>query len=301
MPALGSLSATFLSSLEPAHRDPFSQAPDLEEVLRDLTAHGHEAWPEVSLSESGFIRSVAQRLGRAHDPAAVLRAAPGPDLWLACGCESGDANALLALERRFFPALATTLRRMSPRQAFVDEVLQALRIKLFTAPAGGRPAIAEYAGTGSLGGWLRTVVTRLALDQLRAEHGQPASLHASQAQATEGEASPIESQYLKARYRKAFAAAFKQAFASLPKRDRELWRCHFLEREPIQTIAARMNVDRKTVTRWMARSRAHLAADIEQRVSGRLRIAPAEYQSLVKLVETNLDQSIQSLLARTHT
>src|SRR4051812_26013639 len=86
-----------------------------------------------------------------------------PDLTLAAACAAGDASALAAFERDFLPQVPGYLTRLAKQPAFIDEVQQLLREKLFVAKK-----ILEYSGQGPLGAWLRVVTVRLALDLLRA-------------------------------------------------------------------------------------------------------------------------------------
>ena len=52
------------------------------------------------------------------------------------------------------------MARIDSSSQFVDEVKQGLRERLLVGPP---PRIAEYSGSGPLGGWLRVVSVRLAI------------------------------------------------------------------------------------------------------------------------------------------
>src|SRR5262249_26465617 len=59
-------------------------------------------------------------------------------------------------------------RRLDRDPAFLDEVRQALRVRLLVAPEGGRPRIADYAGRGPLRAWVGVAALRVALNLKRA-------------------------------------------------------------------------------------------------------------------------------------
>jgi RNA polymerase sigma-70 factor (ECF subfamily) len=75
--------------------------------------------------------------------------------------------ALPTFERRFLVLVPGFIGRIDSTPAFGDEVCQQLREKLFVAPAGSAPTIADYSGRGPLALWLRVVACRTALNLKR--------------------------------------------------------------------------------------------------------------------------------------
>jgi len=106
---------------------------------------------------------------------AAARLAPGADaqvhgeeLYLACGCALGVPAAIAVFEVLLTNESAAALRHLHLESAAADEVCQMAREKLLVGEPGRGPRIAEYAGRGTLSGWIRVVVTRIALNALRA-------------------------------------------------------------------------------------------------------------------------------------
>ncbi len=111
-------------------------------------------------------------------------------------------------------------RRRKP-PAFIEEVTQRLREKLFVASDRSRPRIEEYLGRGSLDGWLRVVAVRQALDLDDAEkRHQPAP--SAPAEEAFGVTADPELAYLKERYLPHFRDAFARAMARLKAEERNL-------------------------------------------------------------------------------
>src|SRR5262249_26695993 len=109
--------------------------------------------------------------------------------------------------------------------AFVDEVQQALREKLFVGKDGSSPKIAEYDGRGTLASWVRVVALRTAVDLRRKSPEAPPEPEADQPEPATGDP---ETGYLQQRYRGAFDTAIRGAIAALGRDQRELLRLHFV-------------------------------------------------------------------------
>src|SRR5688572_31992928 len=96
-------------------------------------------------------------------------------MWLAWSAGRGDEAAL----RVFGPWLDTeatqAARRVDRNAAFVDEVRQALRIRLLVGEAG-RVRIDDYMGRGPLRAWLGVAALRIALNLKRAARPPSADL-----------------------------------------------------------------------------------------------------------------------------
>src|SRR5262249_7365534 len=158
-------------------------------------------------------------------------------------------EALNAFERRYLKGMGATLARIDRSPAFVDEVRQSVRERLFIAKAGARPKIAEYRGHGSLDGLVRVVAMRAALGLHRGEEPGAASAE-EEDDALAAKTAPggdAELSLIKAHYRSAFKAAFEVALAALSSRERNVLRLHLLDGLNIAQIGAVYGTHRATV------------------------------------------------------
>jgi RNA polymerase sigma-70 factor (ECF subfamily) len=247
---------------------------------------GRAAWPGVPLDAERFNAWLAERSpGDAPAPHAT-------DLYLACACAEGAAEALAAFEAHFGPGIDAALARMRLDAATIDDIRQLVRQKLFVAPA---PAIRDYRGVGELGAWVRVVTVRTALNHLRDQRGElPLDEGMLLAMIVPGNDPELE--LMKRAYRDQFRAAFGEAVAALPARSRLLLSMHFIDGLPIERIGAVHRVHRTTASRWLADAQASLLAATRAGLMTRLHIGRAELDSIMRLIQSNLELNLDSLL-----
>src|SRR5215813_8887909 len=85
---------------------PGCEIPDeIGPLLAGRIARATRVWPNVTIAEDEFVRAIAGRLA-ADAPARSLGAMQTDDLYLACGCATGDPGALAGFEERCGTAIA---------------------------------------------------------------------------------------------------------------------------------------------------------------------------------------------------
>jgi RNA polymerase sigma-70 factor (ECF subfamily) len=148
---------------------------------------------------------------------------------------------------------------------------------------------------GALGGWVRVAAVRTALNLRRDQ--KPAE--AEQPRMSPSEAVPDpELDFLKMRYRGEFEAAFGDALGALDSEERNVLRLHYLDGLNIDEIGALFKVHRTTVARWLAKSREQILMGTRRRLGERLRITDSELDSLIALVQSQLDVSLRRFLVQ---
>ncbi len=148
------------------------------------------------------------------------------------------------------------LSRLRPSAAFVDDVRQALREKLFVGKEGVAPKIGEYNGRAALSSWLRVIAVRMAIDMRRAsrEGRDAGGEEADRAPPGAVEIDP-EVRFIQQRYRGAFNDALRAAIDALEAHHREILRLHFVEGRTLDQLAASLGVHRATVARRIKAAR----------------------------------------------
>jgi RNA polymerase sigma-70 factor (ECF subfamily) len=246
----------------------------------EVIARGREAWPELArlADKAGFERLL--------DGAELTYAA---DRYLAAACAAKVDAALAAFEARYFAKMPEYLRRVDDSVGFRDEVAGVLRELLFV-----KNKIAEYSGHGPLDGWLRVVTVRLALRLKRNGREVPAGGGSS----VGGAATPDpEGEYLRRRYRPQLQAALEAALAELPADQRTALKLYYLEGLTLEQIAAVLKVHSSTVWRRLQAVHGGLLDDLRRRIAGELGAGAGEVDSLVRLVDSQLQLSLRRLLA----
>src|SRR5215472_13058474 len=231
-----------------------------------------------------------------HD-AMTTRPEYASELLLAAACARGDARALARFEKQFLSKVEAYVARLDSSPAFADEVRQLLRTKLFVSEAGGPPKIAAYRGTGPLGGWLRVAAIRTARDLLRSRkrhdaQREPAGLH------LRPQAPDPELRYLKQHYARELGEAFERTIAALSPKQRNVLTLHFLEGMSSSAIGQLYGVTGAAVRLWIKDYREALLAETRRILAERLKLGSAELDSVVGLVQSQLDVSISRLFKR---
>ncbi len=293
------LSELFLASTPGGSASQRGDRAALERGLLALWESGRAAWPGVALPAPAFVRHLAAHRPAEEDPAGFLASVHASDLYLACACAMGEPSALAAFDRSILGQVPSFLSRMDPSPWFADEIRQLLREKLLVAPAGGAPKIAEYAGAGALWSWVRVVAIRTAVSVRRNRDEQPrAALDECVAKALP-EGQDVEIDYIRTRYQGEFKEALRAAFASLPQEQRHVLRLHFAGGLTGDAIASVLQVNRRTVVRWLASARTAMFHETRRLLQCQLRLSPGELDSLVEMVRTSFDLSLSTLLKST--
>src|SRR5262249_41153536 len=146
------------------------------------------------------------------------------------------------------------LARLRPQPAWVEEIRQILREKLFV---GASPKILDYSGRGSLSNWLRVVTVRTALNLMSKRNelldGRGTSF---EAQGVGRLGADPELEYIKERYRRAFELALEASVAALSSEQRNLLRLHFIQAVSLDGLAHLFHMHRATIARRIAQARA---------------------------------------------
>jgi RNA polymerase sigma-70 factor (ECF subfamily) len=261
----------------------------MDDEVAHLVATVRHARPEIELPPDGFAARLAELVVDEEDPRDALGRLRAADLYLAWACGAGSPPALAIFERELMALVPSFVAHLGGGAAFADEVRQRLRMKLFV---GDAPKIGEYTGRGALGGWVRVVALRVAADLLRAS----GKLVAAELDETALDpAAPIDVQYLKARYREHFEDALQAAIGALSKKHRNLLRMHYVDGITLDKLASMYRVHAATISRWLADARDDVVAGTHERLAERFDLSPSELDSIVELVRSQIQVSVERL------
>lgn len=284
------LSDIWLSLVETSEASP----PDLETVLQNVWQAGVDAWPGVTLSAADFVRHLGRHCPREQGAKRFLTNVAARDLYLACACARGDRAALLALEKAVLAQVPSFVRGIDPSPDFANEVTQVLRERLLVAVEGGAPRIAEYGGQGALFAFVRVAALRTALNLRRNRDDRSMDDVNDLAMADVG--GDPELGYLRVRSQEELREALRTAFASLPLEQRNVVRMHFGRGLSAEQIGVVLQVNRSTVGRWLASARVAMLHETRRLLWDRLRLSPADLESLLAAIGSRLDMSLTSLM-----
>jgi RNA polymerase sigma-70 factor, ECF subfamily len=257
--------------------------------LDSMIAAARQAWPDVHCDAQRYASRIDTLVSAGASPEKLHAA----DVWLALACESGDEAALAAFERTCIEPIDRVLAHMRLPEESVDEIKQVVRTRLLVPSTESPAKIAEYKGRGALRSWVGVVATREALGQARRARPTPGD---ELLMGIESPHTGPELGYLKEHYREAFREAFTAALGELTPRARNALRHHYVHGLTIDQIAATYGVHRSNAARRIAKARDTLLSSTRRRVLIALRVDRGEFESMMRMVESKLDVSLQRLL-----
>jgi len=253
-------------------------------TARRWCQEGRQRWPRIKLSEQQLAEFAGEEIADER----------GLDVFLACACGLGDAEAVAVFRARFDRHIRAIAGRVDPSPEFVDEVHQQLIERLLVSDVNAPPRISSYSGRGELLAFVRAATSRCALNLARTRRRRREISEVDDAVASP--ADDPEILYLKQHYREQFREAFAAAAAELEPSERMVLRFSVSEQLSIDHIARVLQVHRATAARRVARARERLAEKTQAQLRALLGIEHSELESVLRLVHSQVDVSVQRLL-----
>lgn len=267
----------------------------LDGALRDAIEAGEAQLRHAPVAREQLVDRIADSLLAtecALDLAAVRRVRAA-DLYFACALAAGDARALALAETELLPAARRATARIDASPAFVDEVVQRVRDRLFVR-GDAPPAIAQYRGTGPLARWVGVVASRIALDLKRA--AGKAAVADEEALANLAAPDDPELAVIWRTCAAEYKAALTASFASLSRRERNLLRQRYLDELDIDALGRLYRVHPATAYRWLKQVEQQLATATRAAVMRKLSLTESQARSMERLVASQLQLSLARLL-----
>jgi RNA polymerase sigma-70 factor (ECF subfamily) len=287
--------AAFLAALDDHARPRFEGDATLAATLAQLRGAALAVYPDLVVDAAIFAAELARRLGAAASPEQLARVR-ADHVHIAIACAAGDPLAIRRFEADFLDEIDVTARRLRARPDQADEVRSYLHRILFVSEPGRSAALREFSGRGDLRSYLRVIATR---ELVRVINKGRREIGITDDSILEGrsQTSDPELDYLRERYCPEVDAAMRTALAALTAQSRALLRHSVLEGWSVDRIAARYGIHRATAARRVAAARTELRAAIRARLAIRLEISIREVDSIVRLVQSRIDISLECLLA----
>ncbi|HEU4534575.1 MAG TPA: sigma-70 family RNA polymerase sigma factor, partial [Polyangiaceae bacterium] len=255
-------------------------------------ARAHERWAArgVRGELAAFLPYLEARAAQA--PEALRGRLYVDDLFLAFACGRGDRAALAAFEAEFSAAARQAFARLNVPAEVGDDVLGALRERLFVAAGGEAPLVDDYSGRGRLASWLRSLAANAALKALRDRRR-----FVDVERAEELPMADAELVQLRGADAAMFRDAFDRAFAELTREQRNLLRQHFLDGLTFEALGRLYGVHVSTAWRRVEAAREALVAAVRARLSAALGLSESAANSVVR--SAYVEASVTSLLRST--
>lgn len=296
---LGGVAASFAERLfEAAGLKDLPDGATLEQVdaalSRPLERRGSSRmaaqWPE-------HLATVVDRDELAKAPLDVLSGLALDDIALALAAVMGESDAVREIERTIVEPLPRTLSRLRPTPQLVDELRQELREKLLVGTETAGAKLREYRGRGPLGAWARVIALRAAYDRARASaRDQPRATDEDALADLVDAADQPDIAQLRSTYSVELRAAFLAAARRLDPQERAVLRSHAIDGLTIDQIGALYQIHRATAARWVQQAKASLLEGLRGELARRLGKGHEACDSVVALVRSRIDLSLERAL-----
>jgi RNA polymerase sigma-70 factor (ECF subfamily) len=265
---------------------------DIEPLLAAKIEQARRSWPTCEIAPETFAAYLGEHLPADEDVRESLLRVHADDLYLACGLVRGDRPALEAFERTLPERVARFVCHLDSSPPFLDEVTQAVRIKLL-APLDGEsvPKIGNYSGRNSLESWLCTVAIRTALDLRRGRKDEPIDELSDVLAATDDP----ELELLRAKHEELCREALREAHESLSIKQRRMLRLYYRERFTYEQLGSLYHVNPTTARTWVLEARGAVIDAVRGGLKRRLRLDNRELENLLQLMQSRLDISLGQL------
>jgi RNA polymerase sigma-70 factor (ECF subfamily) len=285
----------FIDALDATARPRFVDRDKLTSDLAALRDRARAAYPDLAFDDATFAAELARRLGAAADPDQLARVR-GDCVLLAIACAGGDEDAIRRFETEFLDEVDATARRLGATRDQLDELRSFIRRILFVSEPARPAALREYAGRGDLRSYVRVIATRelvRAINKGRREVPVDADSFLDKLSPT---SSPVAG-FVRESYRADVDAAIRAALGELPEQARALLRYSVIDGWTVDRIGALFGVHRATAARRVAAARELLGEAIRAQLSARLAIPVDEVDSVVRLVQSRIDVSLERILS----
>ncbi len=202
------------------------------------------------------------------------------DICLIIACERGDERAWEDLVANFDSTVKSAARKISSNSEDAEDLASSIWAELYGLRVDGdgnkKSKLAYYSGRGSLAGWLRAVVSQLAVDQFRKQSkfvqieedrefenlANEASLQSNNGLVSHSD--DPESLLSDKRTADDVTAALKASVAALDAEDRLILKMYYFDDLKLKDIAATFGYHEATASRKLVRVQTEIRKGVER-------------------------------------
>jgi RNA polymerase sigma-70 factor len=202
------------------------------------------------------------------------------DLCLIIACERGDETAWGDLVANFDSTVKSAARKMCPNAEDAEDLASSIWAELYglrqDAAGNKKSKLAYYSGRGSLAGWLRAVVSQLAVDQFRKRARFVQIEETGEFENLANEAAGNDDHHFAVHYENPeeifsegqsssdVSKALSAAIAALDAEDRLILKLYYFDELKLKDIAATFGYHEATASRKLARVQAEIRKSVEK-------------------------------------
>lgn len=261
----------------------------IDEALERLVSRAENARGLKAAELRGRVeKSIAKYVTRGGDEnvsGAEIKAFVGElradDLCLIVACENGVESAWNDLVRNFDQTVKSAARKIAGSSDDAEDLASSIWAELYGLRHDGdgklRTKLSYYSGRGSLAGWLRAVVSQLAVDEFRKqsrfvqieetrefENLANESSEKSENNSVVAHADDPEQIFSEKQTRKDVAEALKLAVDGLEAEDKLILKLYYFDDLKLKDIGACLGFHEATASRKLARVQTEIRQAVER-------------------------------------
>jgi RNA polymerase sigma-70 factor (ECF subfamily) len=233
------------------------------------------------------------------------------DLCLIAACERGDEAAWADLVKNFDATVKSAARKITSNSEDAEDLASSIWAELYglkEKDGKARGKLAYYSGRGSLAGWLRAVVSQLAVDQFRKisrfvqieearefeNLAQESSEHSENSQVVHAAENP-EEVLSRTEAQRDVSNAMKQAIAGLETEDRLIMKLYYFDDLKLKDIGATLGFHEATASRKLVRVQTEIRKSVERILCEKHGWQKEEVKRHLSETASKLDLSVEKL------
>ncbi|QYO67373.1 RNA polymerase sigma factor [Leptolyngbya sp. 7M] len=207
------------------------------------------------------------------------------DLCLIIACERGDEKAWEDLVANYDPTVRSAARKMTSNSEDAEDLAGSIWAELYglrqDAEGNRKSKLSYYSGRGSLAGWLRAVVSQLAVDEYRKQSrfvqieedrsfenlAEDAANNSNHSQVVHTDSNP-EDIFTEKSTSEDVSAALRKAITELESEDRLVLKMYYFDDLKLKDIAAAFGYHEATASRKLVRVQAEIRKSVEKQLMG---------------------------------
>jgi RNA polymerase sigma-70 factor (ECF subfamily) len=236
------------------------------------------------------------------------------DLCLIVACEKGDEGAWEDLVANFDSNVKSAAREIISNNEDGEDLASSIWAVLYglrqDAEGNKKSKLAYYSGRGSLAGWLRAVVSQLAVDQFRKQSkyvqieetrefenlAEESSNHSGNNTLVHHEQSP-EELFSEQQTAEDVSGALRTAIDSLDTEDKLILKLYYFDDLKLKDIAAAFGYHEATASRKLVRIQTEVRKCVEKELKKHHGWSDGEVKKYLADAATKLGLSLEKLLA----
>ncbi len=235
------------------------------------------------------------------------------DLCLIVACEKGDEQAWEDLVANFDSTVKSAARKMSSNNEDAEDLAGSIWAELYglriDADGNKKSKLAYYSGRGSLAGWLRAVVSQLAVDQFRKqskfvqieEDREFENLVSEAASGGNNHLGPRienpEDLFTEGETSSDVSAALTAAIAELEAEDRLILKLYYFDELKLKDIAATFGYHEATASRKLTRVQTEIRKGVERGLRERHGWTDTEVKRHLSETAASLGVNLETMFA----